>query len=239
MTKLHRRDLKQDEVREKVAEAVKSVSLHGREIVYIILIVLAVAGIAVAWFFYERNQQQDSQNLLGQGIEKLNAPVAQQADPNLPKPAYNFGTETEKYSAAVKDFEKVAAEYGNTPAADQARYLAGTCYFYLKDYSKAEQMLKQSSKVSDRNVVFYQSRVALADLYNKMNKPQQAIEVMNEALKPSKLQVPREFLLLQLAQSYEKAGKRKEAKETYQRIANEYKESAVSFEAQQKLEQLK
>lgn len=239
MTKLHRRDLKQDEVREKVAEAVKSVSLHGREILYIVLIVAAVAGIALAWFFYERSQQQASQNLLGQGLEKFNAPVAQQQDPNMPKPAYSYNTETEKYSAAVKDFEKVASEYGNTPAADQARYLAGVCYFYLKDFGKAEQALKQSSKVSDRNVVFYQSRIALADLYNKINKPQQAIEVLNEALKPSKLQVPKEFLLMQLAVSYEKAGKTKEARDTYAQIANEYKESPVSFEAQQKLDELK
>jgi len=235
MTKLHRRDLKQDEVRTKVAEAVKSVSLHGREVVYIILAVVAVAGIAIAWFFYERSQQQASQDLLGTGLEKFNAPVAQQVDPNMPKPAYNFNSETEKYTAAVKDFEKVAADYGNTPAADMARYLSGVCYFYLKDYGKAEQNLKQSVKVSDRNILYYQSRLALADLYNKTNRPQQAIDVLNEALKPSKAQVPKEFLLLQLAQSYEKAGKTKEAKDTYQKIVTEYKESPVSFEAQQKL----
>ena len=235
MTKLHRRDLKQDEVRTKVAEAVKSVSLHGREVLYIILAVVAVAGIAIAWFLYERSQQQASQDLLGMGLEKFNAPVAQQVDPNMPKPAYNFNSETEKYTAAVKDFEKVVADYGNTPAADMARYLSGVCYFYLKDYTKAEQNLKQSTKVSDRNILYYQSRIALADLYNKTNKPQQAIDVLNEALKPAKAQVPKEFLLLQLAQNYEKAGKKKEAKDTYQKIANEYKESPVSFEAQQKL----
>jgi tetratricopeptide (TPR) repeat protein len=235
MTKLHRRDLKQDEVRIKVAEAVKSVSLHGREVLYIILAVVAVAGIALAWFFYERSQQRASQDLLGQALEKFNAPVAQQVDPNMPKPAYNFNSETEKYGAAVKDFEKIVAEYGNTPAADMARYLSGVCYFYLKDYTKAEQNLQQSSKVSDRNILYYQSRLALADLYNKTNKSQQAIEVVNEALKPSKLQVPKEYLLLQLAHSYENAGKKKEARDTYQKIANEYKDSPVSFEAQQKL----
>jgi tetratricopeptide (TPR) repeat protein len=240
MTKLHRRDLKQDEVREKVAEAVKSVSLHGREVLYIILIVIAVAGIAVAWFFYERSQQQASQNLLGLGLEKLSAPVAQpQTDPNMPKPAFNFNTEAEKYRAAVKDFEKVAAEYGNTPAADQARYLAGVCYFYLNDHAKAEQLIKQSSRVSDRNIIYYQSRIALAELYNKTNRSQQAIEVLKEALKPSKSQVPKDFLLLQLAASYEKAGKNKEARDTYQQIATEYKDSPASFESQQKLDQLK
>jgi tetratricopeptide (TPR) repeat protein len=237
MTKLHRRDLKQDEVRIKVAEAVQSVSLHGREVLYIILAVVVVAGIAIGWFFYEKSQQQSSQDLLGTALEKFNSPVAQPVEPNAPKPAYNFNSETEKYTAAVKDFEKVVAEYGNTPAADIARYLSGVCYFYLKDYDRGEQNLIQSSKVSDRNILYFQTRIALADLYNKTNKPQQAIDVLNEALKPSKPQVPKEYLLLQLAQSYEKAGKKKEAKDTYQKIANEYKESPVSFEAQQKLKE--
>ena len=238
MTKLHRRDLKQDEVRTKVAEAVKSVSLHGREVLYIIIIVIAVAAIAFSLFFYEKKQQEASQNILGQALEKFNAPVGQQPDPTAPKPLYNFNSDTEKYNAAVKDFEKVVSDYGNTPAVDMARYLAGVCYFYLKDFSKAEQSLKQSTKVSDRNVLYYQSRTALADLYNKTNKPEQAIAVLKEALKPNKPQVPVEYLLLQLAESYEKAGKKKEAKDTYQKIINEYKDSPVSFEAQQKLNQV-
>ncbi|MCI0605875.1 tetratricopeptide repeat protein [bacterium] len=238
MTKLHRRDLKQDEVRTKVAEAVKSVSLHGREVLYIIIIVIAVAAIAFSWFFYEKRQQEASQNLLGQGLEKFNSPVGPQTDPNTPKPVYNFNSDAEKYSAAAKDFEKVIADYGNTPAADMARYLAGVCYFYMKDFAKSEQNLKQSTKISDRNLLYYQSRMALADLYSKTNKPDQAITSLKEALKPNKPQVPVEYLWLQLAETYEKAGKKKDARETYQKIVNEYKDSAVSFEAQQKLNQV-
>ena len=205
MTKLHRRELKQDEVRTKVAEAVKSVSIHGREVLYIILVVVAVAAIAVAWFLYESSQQRASQDLLGQALEKFNAPVALEADPDQPKPTYNFKSEAEKYSAALKDFEKTASDYGNTPAADMARYLAGVCSFYLKDNAKAEQYLKQSTKVSDKNILYYQSRTALAELYNKTNRPQQAIDALNEALKPARPLVPREYLLFQLAENYDKA----------------------------------
>jgi tetratricopeptide (TPR) repeat protein len=238
MTKLHRRDLKQDEVRLKVAEAVKSVSLHGREIVYIIAIIVAVAAITFGWFFYEQRQQQASQNLLGQALDKFNSPVGPQLDPNMPKPAYSFNSDTDKYNAALKDFEQIISKYGNTPAADMARYMAGICNFYLKNFSKAEQYVKQSMKVSERNVLYYQSRMALADLYNKTNRPNEAITVLKEALKPSKPQVPADYLWLQLAESYEKAGKKKEAKDTYQKIVTEYKDSPVSFEAQQKLNQL-
>jgi hypothetical protein len=64
MTKLHRKDLKQDEVREKVTEAVRSVSLHGREVIYIIALVVAVGFIAFIWWYYEKNQSQESQKIL-------------------------------------------------------------------------------------------------------------------------------------------------------------------------------
>jgi tetratricopeptide (TPR) repeat protein len=238
MTKLHRKELKQDEVREKVAEAVKSVSLHGREVIYIIVIVLAVAAIAFAWFYYERTQQEAAQSLLGQAMEKFNSAVGGQIDPNLPKPSYNFGTENQKYSEALKDYESIISKYGNTPAAEMARYMAGISSFYLKDNAKAEQYLKQSSKISDRNILYYQTRLALAELYNKTNRYDEAIAVLNEALNRPKPQVPVEYLLLQLAETYDKAGKKKEARDTYQKIANDYKESPVSFEAQQKLNQV-
>jgi len=238
MTKLHRRELKQDEVRVKVAEAVKSVSLHGREVFYIIAIVLAVAAIAFAWSFYEKRQRQAAQNLLGQAMEKFNAPVAAPAEPNLPKPSYNFATETQKYTESLKDFESIISKYGNTPAADMARYMAGISCFYLKDNAKAEQYLKQSSRISDRNILYYQTRLALADLYSKTNRYDDAVAVLNEALKQSKPQVPVEYLLMQLADTYDKAGKKEKARDTYQKIANEYKESPISFEAQQKLNQV-
>ena len=54
-------ELKQDEVREKISEAVRSVSLHGRELMYIIGLVVAVAVIALGWFYYEKHQQGESQ----------------------------------------------------------------------------------------------------------------------------------------------------------------------------------
>ena len=238
MTKLHRKELKHDEVRDRVADAVKSVKIHGREVVYMVLIVLAVAGIAVAWYFYERSQQENAQNLLGQAMEKYNAPVQAQTDPNLPKPTYNFSSDTQKYTEARKDFESVFSKYGNTPAADMARYMAGICSFYLKDNAKAEEYLKQSSKISDRNILYYQSRIALADLYSKSKRYEEATKVLNEALNRPKPQVPLEYVMLQLADNYEKAGKKKEARDTYQKIANDYKDSSVGFQAQQKLNQV-
>jgi tetratricopeptide (TPR) repeat protein len=238
MTKIHRKELKHDEVRDSVADALKSLKLHGREVVYMIVIVVAVAGIALAWYFYERNQQEHAQNLLGQAMEKFNAPVMEKPDPNLPKPTYNFSSDTQKYTDARKDFEAVFGNYGNTPAADMARYMAGICSFYLHDNAKAEEYLKQSSKISDRNIVYYQSRIALAELYSKSNRYDDAIKVLNEALNRSKPQVPLEYLMMQLADMYEKAGKKKEARDMYQKVANEYKDSAEGFQAQQKLNQV-
>jgi tetratricopeptide (TPR) repeat protein len=238
MTKLHRKELKQDEVRERVMEAVQSVKIHRREAIYMAVIVLAVAGIAFAWYFYERNQQENAQNLFGQALEKFNAPVAAKPDPNLPTPAYNFPNETQKYTEARKDFEAVFSKYGNTPAADMARYMAGICSYYLKDNAKAEQYLKQSAKISDRNILYYQSRIALADLYSKSKRYDEAIALLNEAIKSPKPQVPVQYMLMQLAETYEKAGKTKEARDTYQKIANDYKDSPEGFQAQQKLSQV-
>lgn len=239
MAKLHRKELKQDEVREKFAEAFHSVSLHGREILYIILVVAAVGLTAFAWYFYQNRQQAQAQTLLGIAMDKFQAPVTTQPpEPGMPPLAYSYKSETQKYQDALKDFETIVRKYGNTPAGDMSRFQAGVCDFYLKDYKKAEDYLVQSSKVSDKNVLYYEARIALANLYTITGKPQQAIQALNEAIQKNKNLVPPEYLLFQLADSYEKADKKKEASTTYQKILNQYKDSPISYQAQLRLNEM-
>ncbi len=240
MTKLHRKDLKQDEIREKFADAIRSVSLHGREVLYIIGVVFAVGLIAFGWFYYERNQQDRSQNLLGLAIEKFGAPVgAAQPDPTAQKPKYNYKTEEEKYKDALKDFEEIVKLHGNTPAADMARYQAGICAFYLKDYKKAEEYLLQAGKVSDRNVLYFQSRIALANLYTLTARSADAAKVLDVAIRKDKNLIPPEYLMFQSAEALAKTGKTKEAIDTFQKILDQYKDSPVSYQAQARLNELK
>ena len=239
MAKLHRRDLKQDEVREKFAEAIHSVSLHGREVVYIILVVVAVGLTAFGWYLYQSRQQTQSQSLLGVAIDKFESPVVSSpADLKSFQPLYTYKTEAQKYSDALKDFEQIIKKYPNTPAGDISRYHAGICAFYLKDYKKAEDYLVQATNISDRNILYYQSRIALVNLYNLTGKPQQATKTINEAIEKNKNQIPPEYLLFLLAESYEKSGKEKEANATYQKILNQYKDSPISYQAQMRLNEM-
>src|SRR5262245_9888357 len=240
MTKLHRKELKQDEVREKISEAVRSVSLHSREVLYIIGLVLAVALIALGWFYYEKHQQGESQRVLGTALKKLEAPVGDAAtrNPNF-NPEFSYKTESEKYSAALKDFEQIIKDYGNTPAADIARYQAGVCAYYLSDTKKAESYLKESTRVSDRNVLYYLSRIALANFYSGTGKYDDAVKLLNEGIQKNKDLVPQENLLLQLADVYEKSGKTKEERETLQKITDGYKESPSAYQAENRLKELK
>jgi tetratricopeptide (TPR) repeat protein len=242
MTKLHRKDLKHDEIQEKLTDAFRDITLHGREVVYIILIVLAIGVIAGAWYYYEKNQRTESQALLGAAIDKYNSSAGEdiaQLDPSLPKPKYNFKTNEEKYRESLKDFEAIAKKYSNTPAAEMARYYAGVCAFYLKDNPKAEEYLKQSTGVSDKNILYYLSRKTLADLYDDNGKPEQAIQIMKEAVEKNNEIVPEEDLLMQLGEAYKKAGKTQDAEKTYQKILDDFKDSPVSYQAQIRLNELK
>ncbi len=240
MTKLHRKELKQDEIREKFGEAIRSVSLHRREVLYIIGIVVAVGLLTIAWFYYERNQQEQSQNLLAIAIEKFQAPVgAAQPDPAGRKPKYNYKTDEEKYSDALKDFDQIVKLHGNTPAADMARYQVGICAFYLKDYKKAEEYLLQAGKISDRNILYFQSRIALANVHNLTAKSGEASRVLEDAIRKDKNVVPVEYLMFQSAESFAKAGKTKEAIDTFQKILDQYKDSPLNYQAQIRLNELK
>ncbi|HEY7162011.1 MAG TPA: tetratricopeptide repeat protein [Acidobacteriota bacterium] len=240
MTKLHRKELKQDEVREKISEAVRSVSLHSREVVYIIALVVAVGLIAMGWFYYEKRQEGQSQIALSTALKKMDAPVGDAAttNPNV-RSEFTYKSDSEKYTAALKDFEKIIKDYGNTPAAEIARYQAGVCAYYLADTKKAESYLKESTRVSDRNILYYLSRIALANFYAGTGKYDEAVNSLNEAIQKNKEFVPQENLLLQLADVYEKAGKTKEARDTLQKISDGYKDSPAAYQAENRLKELK
>lgn len=238
--KLHRKELKHDEIGEKFGEAVKGLTLHGKEVIWIATVVVSVLVIVLSWSYYEKRQQAQSQALLGTAMDKFNAEVgAAPADPTAPKPEYTYGTEAEKYGAALKDFDQVVQKYGQTPAAQAARYYAGVCAFYLKEYPKAEAYLKESGQVSDRNVLFYLSRMSLADLYNLTGKSEQGIPLLQEAIEKNQNLVAPETLLLALADTYKKAGKTKEATDNYQKIVSQYKDSPLSYKAQTVLSEMK
>jgi tetratricopeptide (TPR) repeat protein len=236
MTKLHRKDLKQDEIRLKMTEAVRGISLHGREVLYIITAVIAVAFIAFAWFYYDRTQQEQSANLISIALEKFNTPAgAPPTEPGAEKPRYTYKTDTEKYRAAFKDFDDIARKYSNTPAGKIARYHAGICAYYLNDMKKAEEYLSKSARVSEKNPLYYQSRIALADVYIASGRSSQAIDSLKEAAEKKDPTVPAEYILLKLADAYTKANRTKEAKDTYQKIVSSYKDSPISYQAQMRL----
>ena len=240
MAKLHRRDLKHDEIRDRMGEAVKSVSHHGREVLYAALAILAVGAIAYGWYSYDRKQQQESQNLLGVALEKFHTSVQQQSpDPNTPKPDYQYKSDEEKYKDAQKDFKQIIEKYGSTDAADIAGYQAGICAFYLKDYKSAEALLKQSAAVSEKNFLYYQARLALANLYNLTSRPQESVKALKSAVEKNRNFVPQDYLLIQLATSYEKAGQTKEAMDTYQKVMDQFKDSPIGYQAQTRLAELK
>ncbi len=242
MTKLHRKDLKHDEIQEKLTDAFRDITLHRREVAYIIIVVAAIGLIAAAWYYYEQNQRTESQALLGAAMDKYNSSAGEdipQLDPSIPKPKYSYRTDAEKYQAALNDFEQIAKKYSNTPAAEMARYYSGVCAFYLKQNDKAENYLKQSTRASDRNILYYLSRMTLADFYSDSGKSDQAIQLLNEAVQKNKEIVPQENLLMQLGETYQKAGKSKDAENTFQKILDDYKDSPVSYQAQIRLNELK
>ena len=241
MTKLHRKELKHDEVRDKIVEAIQGVTFHGREVLYLVTIVIAIGFIAFAWSYYEKRQQQQSQDLLGVAMAKFQTQIGAEADPADPtkKPEYQYKSDAEKYADALKDFEVIIQKYSNTPAADIARYNAGVSAFYLKDYARAEGFLVQSTRVSDRNVLYYLTRMTLAHVYSAQGKTDLAVKTLQEAISNNKDYVPAEDLLVQLAGIYKDAGKTKEAIDTYQKVVDQFKDSTAGYQAQSQLDELK
>src|SRR5438045_9689043 len=123
--KIHRKELKHDEIREKFGHTVESIRFHSREVFLMATIVLGIGIMVFVWSYYDQRQQSQAQQLLGTAMDKFQTEVAQKQEPNAPKPAYAYKTEAEKYAEALKDFDQITQKYGHTSAADAAHYYAG------------------------------------------------------------------------------------------------------------------
>jgi tetratricopeptide (TPR) repeat protein len=237
--KIHRKELKHDEIGEGFVHTVQNLKLHSREFFLIATIAVGIGIVALIWSYYHQRQEGQSQQLLGTALDKFQSDTAPPTDPTAPKPAYTYKSDSEKYADALKDFDQITQKYGHTSSADTARYYAGVCSYYLKDYGKAEQDLKQSGQVSANNLLYYRSRMTLGELYRLTNRPQLAVSTLKEAVDRNKQIVPQESLLMELAESYKAAGDIQNARQTYQQILSQYKDSPVSYKAQTAMSELK
>jgi len=228
-----RRDLKKDEIREKLVQGVESVAEHQQAMWLVIAAVLVVALAVFGWNSYSRRQTAKASLALDDALKIFQARIRTPGEPLDPS-EITYLDEKNKFSDADKKFLAVAAQYGRTKPGQMAEYYAALSEVHLKNYADAQKNLNQVISGGDENLVAL-AKFQLAEVYQQDNKGAQAVDLYKQLSDKPSVFVPKAMAMLALADYYRKNDPAQAAK-LYNQLKQEF--PAAAEQADQGLELL-
>jgi predicted negative regulator of RcsB-dependent stress response len=203
-------ELKHDAFRDKTLGLVdvlaNKLEGKGRAILYGLGAIVAIGLISWIWIARTDKKQQEAYRALGHAIEIGSAPVTPSPSPGSTE--LSFPTEKDRAERAVKEFQAVAAKYGD-PYRELARYFVAANKLSL-NRSEGISELEALSKSTNEEVAIM-AKFALAQAKEEDGQYDAAAALYDELAKKNSSIIPADTANLRLALVYEKQGKKKEA----------------------------
>jgi predicted negative regulator of RcsB-dependent stress response len=222
-----RKDLKKDEIREKLVSGFESVASHQQALWVGVVAALVVVLVVFGWNSYARRQTAKASAALDDAMKIFQARIRAPGEPADPVEV-TYLDEKNKFTDADKKFLQVASEYGRTKPGQMARYYAALSEVQLKQYAEAEKNLNQITSGGDENLAGL-AKFQLAEVYRQENKGAQAVDLYKQLSDKPSLFVPKPMAMLALADYYRKTDPAQAAK-LYNQIKQEFPDAAQDAE---------
>jgi hypothetical protein len=235
-----REEIKQDEFRSGLETAIQWVTANKDEVrigLGVAVVLLAAVG-AVTYFQSQRSREAD--RAFQDALATFQAPVASELAPGAPRPAGQvFATAEEKYKTAAAAFEGVQRRFASSKLALRAEYFAALSRIELGQYPEAEKALKDvESKSKATGLGQDLARIALANLYRRSGQTDKAVEAYRRLAENPSSNMPRDFSLMDAAQTLDDAKRWADARATYRQVYEEFPASVYAPEARARAEYL-
>jgi len=203
------RELKHDRFRDttmlladKLAERVAG---RGRQILYGLLALVVLAAAVYGVIQWRNKHSDEAAAAMGRAITINGAEIAPAPAPGSRDPV--FSTQQERSERAIKEFEAVAAKYGE-PYRSEARYFIATNEL-VTDRGKGETDLQALNSGSGEIATL--AKFALAQAKEADGNLDEAARLYTDLAKQGSAVVTPDTANLRLAAVYDKQGKKKEA----------------------------
>ncbi len=231
-------EIREDAFRQAVGESYDYVLGHRRNLALgVVALVVVVAGVA-GWRSWQSRREAAASDQLGKAITVYNAPVvatgAKPDDADDP----SFADEASRQTRAKQLFDALERDYRGTGAAAVGEVYLGRIHMQQKDEAGARQVWEQFLHDHPDHMLAAAVRVSLLDLERKAGKGQQVVERLRADLEKDDKPLPEDVLLYQLGLTLEQLGRRQEAHDAYQRVADEYPDSPWAQKASTKAREL-
>jgi len=231
-----RHRLKQDQFAAGASEAIDWTVEHRDKLTYGAIALLVIVLIGFGGWWYLQQQDEAAGLALGHAITIYSTPLTAAGQPALPG-ATAFATSQERAKAAQAEFKSAADKYSHTNSGELAKYFLGLTDIDLNNTADAERELKEVAGTRNADTSSL-AKMALASLYRRMGKDQDAIKLYKELSDKPTNTVSKSAAQLEMAATYE-AKDPTNAKIIYQQIQKDDAKGPAAEIAAQKLAALK
>ncbi len=246
MKRTERHQLKENELAGMLAHAREVLApRRGQVLLITVIAVVAVAGI-VGMTVWRQRGNVDAEHALAEAMVAFNAPVVPiSTEPSAPGevPAAatigatgSFATEAAKLAAAVPKLKAAADTYPDTTAGITARYHYASSLATLGKHDEAIQAFDEVTRRAGADSLYGRmARLGKADTQRRAGQLDAAIATWKELASATDERLPKDAILMELARTYQSAGKTDEARKTFNQIVEEHPTSPYSAEARSEL----
>jgi tetratricopeptide (TPR) repeat protein len=234
-----RHHLKENELRNFAVQAGQTMAERRKETTTLIVAAVVIATLGIGYFGWRERVQTKAHGLLAQAMAVQDARVGPPPAPGTPAGGLYFPTERERSQAALTKFKIAADAYPSTDAGVYARYQEGATSLALGSTPGAIAAYQQVIKESGDNFYGQMARLGLAEAQVRAGQYDPAINTFKELAQRKDGPLPVDGILMQLGRTYLEAGKRADAQQIFNRLVEEYPESAYTGEARKEIETLK
>lgn len=229
---LNRKDLKHDRFVDEMELAYGAMRRNTTRLVLAGVGIIALLAVILGIFAYGRRQEVAAQTLLAEAISTMEKPVS--SEPGAPEDA-PFKTQDEKIAKAEPLFRQVTDKYGRKDAADIANLYLARIAASRGDLKSAEPKFRDFVDEHSDHLLAGSAQMSLYQIQIGNGKSKEVIADIDKQLASKEPALPKDALLAVLARCHETIGDDAKAKEAYQRIINEYPDSAYAIDAQRKV----
>ena len=265
MSRLTREEIQRDEVREAVVSASTWFADHVRQILIGVAAVIAVVIGVVLFLNYQDRREAEASFQLSEALKVYRAPIdAPETDaiddlfgtpsdsapgeddagaPQTPVAEDNgedeglsFASEAERQAEARVALEAVQESYGSTASGRLASVYLGQIAAAEGDTATARELWTEYLETNGGDHALAVSlQLNLYSLDRAEGRGEQLAAELRGAVATETSALPKDALLFELAATLEQLGDEEGARETFQRIVDEYPDSGYAIRARQQL----
>jgi TolA-binding protein len=231
-----RHQLKQNEVAQTAARVVETFAEHRDRIMLISVIVLLVVAIGGGYVYWRKRTNDKAGALLGVAMTVGQSPIVPAPTvPGATQAPNTYPNERARQEAALKAFQEVAATYPSTDAGIAAGYHAAGVLLAVGRLAEAEKTFADVAARAGSSVYGPMSKLGRAEALAGQTKYDDAIKALTDLSADRDGALPVDGVLMELARTCVKAGKKEEARAAFKRVVDEFPESVYSADARQQL----